>query len=184
MFSVGERSFCWCGLWPFLTFKIFYMHKNVERKDRKNNRSPLTNHMAPRVTFWLFSWIISLPVCLSEEVEFSQLSLGVTLSVRRGCQNVGSCFQCDYLHVTFGIHIPGGSCIIKTASLTIPGLSSKLGMTACHSVYTNVWLSSLINNGWCLAVNPQPPLTLAFEHRENVSLPHPLPSCLSFLNRW
>lgn len=160
------------------------MHKNLDRKDRKNNRSPLTNHMALGLLSDCFHGSFLCLCAYCEEAEFSQLLLGVTFSVRRGCQNVGSCFQCDYLHVTFGVHIPGGSCIIKTASLTIPGLPSKLGMTACHSVYTNVWLSSLINNGWCLAVNPQPPLTLAFEHRENVSLPHSLPSCLSFLNRW
>lgn len=136
----------------------------------------------------LFAWIIAVWVHLMWGVRFWELFLGAMFSFRRGCLNVGSCFQCDYLPVTFGALIPGGCCIIKkTASLTIPGLSSKLRMTVCHSVYTNVWLASLINNGWCLAVNPQtpPPSTLAFVvHRENVSLPRLLPSCPSFLNRW
>lgn len=60
--------------------------------------------------------------------------------------------------VTFGVHNPGGSCITKkTESLAIPGLYSKLKITVCHRLYSNVWLASVISDGWCLAVNPQPP---------------------------
>ena len=130
-------------------------------------------------TFWPL-------VSLIREEEKSELFLGVTFSVSRGFLHVGSCFQCDYLPVSFGVHIPDGVCLIKkTASLTMAGLSSKLRTTLCHRGYTDVWLASLISNGWRLVVNPQKsPPTFAFVHRENVSLPHPLPSCLSFLNRW
>lgn len=46
VFSVGKRSFCWCGLTFLLTFKNFNMQKNMhktpkEKKRKKHNRVPL-----------------------------------------------------------------------------------------------------------------------------------------------
>ena len=35
-FSMGERSFCWCGPLPFLTFKIFFAHKNIYKTLKEN----------------------------------------------------------------------------------------------------------------------------------------------------
>lgn len=130
----------------------------------------------PRDVFLDFAWIISLwehIMCRAEE-QF----LGVTFSVSRGFLTTGSCgytiegnsWRMFFIHnpVNFGGHNPGGSCIIKKR------------MTVCHRLYTNVWLASVISNGLCLAVNPLTPPTCVFIHRENVSLPHRLPSCLSF----
>ena len=49
VFSVGEQSFHWCGLLTFWTFKIFYMHSNLNKtlKEwktiKKHDRSPFRN---------------------------------------------------------------------------------------------------------------------------------------------
>ena len=44
MFSVGERSFCWCRTFILYNFKIFHLHKNTEGNNlkKKPNRCPLT----------------------------------------------------------------------------------------------------------------------------------------------
>ena len=78
VFFVGERSFCWCELWPLLTFESFYIHKNLHKTPKE--RRGKNKHNAQFIGCWAESPFLIFEAKPKELWHVKELQNGIQQS--------------------------------------------------------------------------------------------------------